>query len=105
MECLGDANANAICRMDMMASCPVNTGPNSGSADTPHLGGDQEAAGIPLNYHHHPVRFSHNVIISSWSYFFGGPYSFLFAYSEKLIKKLLDTYNNAQVSKSGFNLQ
>jgi hypothetical protein len=55
MECLGDANANGICGMDMTASCPVKTGLNSGSADTPSLGGEEEAAGLPLNYHHHPV--------------------------------------------------
>jgi hypothetical protein len=55
MECLGDANANGTCGMDITASCPVNTGPTSGSADTPRLGGDQEAAGLQLNYHHHTV--------------------------------------------------
>jgi len=55
MECLGDANANGTCGMDITASCPVNTRPTSGSADTPRLGGDQEAAGLQLNYHHHTV--------------------------------------------------
>jgi hypothetical protein len=44
MECLGDANANGICGMDMTASCPVKTGLNSGSADTPRLRDDQEAS-------------------------------------------------------------
>jgi hypothetical protein len=48
MECLGDVNANGTCGMDITASCPVNTGPTSGSADTPRFGGDQEAAGFIL---------------------------------------------------------